>query len=628
MGGIRHFFAAAWVLLAAGAAAGAGEAAREAILPPPPAWSGASRALVATPDDPWITPAERDAWKRTPSYAETMAWLARLDAAAPQISRVTLGKTPEGRDIVLVVASREGAATPQELRANGRPTLFAQAGIHAGEIDGKDAALMLLRDLTVRGTKRALLERANFLLVPILNADGHERSSEFSRINQRGPENGGWRTNSRNLNLNRDYTKLDAPETRAMVQALNAWTPDLYVDLHVTDGADYQYDVTYGWVGEWGHSPAIARWLSAHLGPNLQSDLRTAGHLPGPLVFYADDAAPEKGLVEWTPGPRFSNGYGDLRHLPTVLVENHSLKPYRQRVLGNYVFLESALASLADHSDGLRAAVAEDGARRRMEVPLDWRAVDGTTGGAAVDVASEPTLRRLAELQGKSPTIEIEAVASRVETSPVSGGAVVRWLGEPRRDILPLVRHSQPATTARRPAAYWIPPAHAEVIERLRLHGVQIEVSTVPREVDVEMYRLAAPQLAAEVFEGHVRLTAAANLEPNRLVMAAGAVRVPTDQPLGDLAMLLLEPASPDSFFQWGFFLECLQPTEYAEAYVIEPMARAMLEQDPALRAEFEAALAADPAFAADPRARLDWFYRRTPFFDQRALLYPVAREP
>ncbi len=188
-------------------------AASEPILPPLPEWNGKSKALVVAQDDPWITPAERGELKTSPTYDETMAWLQKLVAAAPERLRMlSLGKSPEGRDIWMVMATTEKAFTPEALRKGGKPIVLAQAGIHAGEIDGKDAGMMLLRDLTVRGTKRELLEGANFLFVPIFNVDGHERRSRFSRVNQRGPEVMGWRTTSRNLNLNRDYAKADALE--------------------------------------------------------------------------------------------------------------------------------------------------------------------------------------------------------------------------------------------------------------------------------------------------------------------------------------------------------------------------------------------------------------------------------
>jgi hypothetical protein len=195
----------------------------ESLLPPTLAWNGTSRNLIAASDDPWQTPAEASGFRTTPDYDTTVAWVERLVQASPLLHMVSLGESLEGRTIWMVVASADGAASPEELHASGRPILFAQAGIHSGEIDGKDAGLMLLRDLTVGGGRSQLLTGASLLFVPILNVDGHERRSAYNRINQRGPEETGWRTNAANLNLNRDFAKLDSPEIRALVRALDRW---------------------------------------------------------------------------------------------------------------------------------------------------------------------------------------------------------------------------------------------------------------------------------------------------------------------------------------------------------------------------------------------------------------------
>ncbi|MCP4663388.1 MAG: M14 family metallopeptidase, partial [bacterium] len=472
-------------------------------------------------------------------------------------------------------------------------------------IDGKDAGMMLLRDMTVRGTKRSVLEAVQWLFVPILSVDAHERSSPYSRINQRGPEEMGWRTNARNLNLNRDYTKADTPEIQAMLGLLNTWEPDLYVDVHVTDGIDYQYDVTWGANGFSGYSPSIAKWLDSVLDPALRRDLEAMGHIPGPLVFAVNRRNLEEGIVRWTASPRFSNGYGDARHLATVLVENHSLKPYDQRVLGTYVFLESLFVTVGRHVDGLRQATREDRARRRVEVPLSWEPSQ-----------SEPP-----------PFIDFLGIEQRLEPSEISGGQKVVWTGRPVAMKVPLVAFSRVATKVRRPTAYWVPAARTEIIERLALHGIEMERLSEPREIEVEMVRLEDVALGDEVYEGHMQVTATPVAQRRRETFPAGSVRVPTDQPLGDLAVLLLEPSSPDSFFQWGFFLEILQRAEYFEAYVMEPIAERMLAEDEELRSEFARRLEEDSEFAADPRARLEFFYRRTPYFDARWRLYPVGRE-
>jgi hypothetical protein len=575
----------------------------QAVLPPEIPWTGNSLSLALLPEDRWVTPAEQAGFKRTPRYDETIAYLKRLVAAARELRLVSLGKSSEGRDVWMLIASKERAFTPEALRATGKPTVFAQAGIHAGEMDGKDAGLMLLRDMTARGTKRALLDRANFLFVPILSVDGHERFSRYSRINQRGPVESGWRTNAQNLNLNRDYAKLDAPETRAVVRGLDRWKPDLYLDLHVSDGLDHQYDVTYIFNGPHAWSPAVARGLEQRWVPRTTRDLEAMGHIPGPYLELLE-TDPSKGILGGLTAPiRFSQGYGDARHLPTVIVETHSLKPYGQRVLGNYVLLESTLALLGDEWKTLRHAVREDEAGRPTEVTLDWKD------------------------SGKTATITFKGIEFRVSDSPISGGKRVEWTGKPAEITLPLHRLDAAKATARRPAAYWVPAGAADVIERLALHGIAMERLSQTREVDVEMDRFSEVTFEPEPFEGRVRVTAKATPERRRERFAPGSVRVPTDQPLGTLAMLLLEPASPDSFFQTGFFHWALQRAEYAEGYIMEPMAERMLAESPALRSEFEKALRDDPKLAASRELRLDWFYSRTPFFDERWRLYPVGRE-
>lgn len=589
----------------------AGTAVEEMILPPELPWSGKSRSLIVPPDDPWITPSEESDLTRTPRYAETVAWLRRLVEASDDLDMVSIGRSDEGRDIWMVIASREKRFTAEALRDSERPLVLAQAGIHAGEIDGKDAGLMLLRDMTVRGTKSDLLDGVNLLFVPILNVDGHERMSRFSRINQRGPVESGWRVNSRRLNLNRDYTKLDTPGVRAIVRVLGEYEPDLYIDLHVTDGIDYQYDVTFGYTGPQGHSPATAAWLDRFLAPALLRDLKAMGHIPGPLMFGRDRTDPDLGLVEWIAGPRFSNGYGDLRHLPSVLLENHALKPYDQRVLGTYVFLESLLRTLAVHGEDLRGAVVTDRARRPAEVPLTF----------AWDNGGEQ------DRPFRSLPLDFLMVEHRSVPSDISGAPRLEYTGRPVTRTLPYFVASKPDVTVARPRAYWIPPAWRDVIERLRLHGIRMETIDAAREVPVEMYRIEKPAIAPQPFEGHVLVSGTPRAERRTVRFAAGSVRVPTDQPLGDLAIHLLEPGAPDSFFSWGFFLEALQQVEYVEGYVMEPMAERMLQEDAELRKKFEQLIASDVEFAADPQKRLQWFYEKTPFYDHDRNVYPVARE-
>ena len=584
-------------------------ASPEDFLPPAPAWHGASEKLIAKPGNPWITPAEKMQLLDSPGYDETIAWLRKLADASPLIELQPFGRTAQGRTLYVVVATKEKGVTPADLHAGGKPIVLAQAGIHAGEIDGKDAGMMLLRDIAFGG-KDALLDKANFLFVPVFNADGHERSSEWNRPNQRGPVHQGWRTTAQNLNLNRDYMKADAPEMQAMIWLINLTLPSLYLDLHVTDGIDYQYDITYGyngWNGGATWSPQGARWLEQRLRPAVDAALTAGGHLPGGLINGAvNDRDLSQGIVRGNADPRFSNGYGDLRHIPSILVENHSLKPYPQRVLGTYVLLEAALKAVGDSAPALQAAILADRFARPATLPANW-------------IAADPVPADFAGI----------AYASYV--SPASGIKEVRWLGTPQTyPKLPLI-DGKAGTTLTRPKAYWVPVTKPELIARLRLHGLQLETLSAPRTVSVTMDRLTdlrlQPFTTTNIFEGRYTFSTSVTGVTRPETFPAGSVRVSTDQPLGDLAVLLLEPESNDSLCAWGFCNEILQRTEYIEGYVVAPFAEKMLADDPKLKAEFEARVASDPKFAADATARLQWFYERSKFYDERYLLYPVGIE-
>ncbi|WP_296165035.1 M14 family metallopeptidase [uncultured Brevundimonas sp.] len=573
-------------------------------LPPAPEWNGSSRSLLRDASDPWVTAFEADADHNfSPNYVDTRAWFDRLDAASDLIRIEQFGVSPEGRPIYAVIASKDGDTLDPS-----KPVLLAQAGIHPGEIDGKDAGMMLLRDMAFYG-RDDLLDRVNLILIPILSVDGHERASAYSRPNQRGPRIQGWRNTATNQNLNRDYLKLDQPEMRAVRGLILKYKPDLYVDIHVTDGLDYQYDVTYGYNGENGsysRSPAIASWLDQAFKPAMNAALEAQGHLPGELVFGQDDANPRAGLNDGGLGERFSNGWGSAARVPTILIENHSLKPHEQRVLGTYVFLDQAMRTLAERGGDLRAAIAADSALRPAEIPANF-------------------------VQDETPssTRPFKGILYDTYDSPASGRREIRWSGQADPELWQMPFYgSHPSLSLRRPTAYWVPSYRTDIIERLAIHGIRMETVTEPRAVDVEMLRLVEPRLATRANEGHVAVAiSGVTVERKTWTFPTGSVRVPTDQPLGDVVVLLLEPQSSESFFAWGFFPEVLSRVEYIEGYAIAPLAERMLAADPALKAEFEAKLATEPAFAADGDARLQWFYERTPFYDDRYRLYPVGRE-
>ncbi len=458
--------------------------ADDAILPPPSPWSGKSRSLMVDETSPWITPSERSNLSKTPAYKDTMTWLRKLTDASPELKMVSIGQSLQGRDIMMVIASSDKRFSPKS-RAN-KPLLLVHAGIHSGEIDGKDAGMMLLRDMTVLNKRRELLEKVDLLFIPILSVDGHERTSPYNRINQRGPASMGWRTNARNQNLNRDYTKLETLEVQALLKVIREWQPHLYIDVHVTDGIDAQYDITFGYNSANCHSPAISHWLDSKLRPAAEAGLKAMDHVPGPLFFAVDNSDLARGIVDFQPTQRYSNGYGASRHLPTILVENHSLKPYDQRVLGTYVFLDNVMQTLAKDFDSLAEAIETDKKRRPDEVALSW--------GARKE---------------KPETFPFLGVAYETVESEIAGGPVVRWTGKPQTMDIPFIRLDRPNLTVSRPKGYYVPATWPEIIQKLEWHGVEMTRLDAPVEVDVEMYRILNAKPDKMPFEGMSNLQAA-----------------------------------------------------------------------------------------------------------------------
>ena len=552
-------------------------------LPPELRWNPADAAALDVPDD-WATVAEASGFSESPSYADTLSFLHRLQEHSPLLSVHSFGQTAEGRELVYVRASKGGG---------DRPVVMIQGGIHAGEIDGKDAGLMLLRDIAVRG-RSDLLDAVDLVFIPVLNPDAHENASPVGRPSQRGPHVKGARTNALGLDLNRDYARLESPEVLAVVKLLHAFDPALYVDVHVSDGTDYQYDVTYAFAG-WGtyaRSRQTASWLMGGYSRDLQQALQAAGHVPGVYPSWVDENIPSQGLRISIESPRYSTGYGDFIGVPTVLVENHRFKPYRQRVLGTYVLMVQSLRSVArdagriadaKRADRLHRAASIAVAWERDPVPLETRAFKGYHYATYDSAASGA---RELKWTGKTETVP----------RPVYGTRATQW--------------------ASIPVAWWIKPGNDRIVQLLQAHGVQIERIPADRRLALERVQMA---------DGRERR--AFDRSVHEVVMPTGSVRVPGDQALQLLAAALLEPASQDSVLAMGWFDRALPAESRLPRHLLAPMADAMMAGDPALRREFQQALASDAAFASDADARLRWWEKRSPYMERALWTYPILME-
>jgi hypothetical protein len=559
-----------------------------------------------------MTPAERSDFRTTPSYADTLAYLERLQKEAPgRIHLGTYGISPQGRPMAVVIANSNGVFTPDDARAAKLPIVLVQAGIHPGEIEGKDAGLMLLRDFAITGTLPHLLDHAILVFIPVFSVDGHENSSPYNRINQNGPESMGFRGQSQYLNLNRDYIKADTPEMRAWLKLWQHWRPDLLIDVHTTDGADFQYDLT--WYLEDPHKldAGVSGWQQQAMA-SVIPPYEKRGHLASIYLEFKNGADPHQGLVNFGSGPRFSTGYAALQNRPGLLVETHMLKPYVLRVRAAY----DLVSLMLDYAGRNAASLLETNAR--ADAAAIARASD-SSARVALTFKPDPA----------STSFSLKGYAFTQAPSEISGGTWIQYdQTKPATYVIPNWNGLLPDATITPPAAYAVPAQWREVIARLDAHGIVYRRLGCATTVAAMGYQLDSPKWGNQPFEGHLMLRdVQMRLLPRQEILPAGSVIVPMDQPSANVAIELLEPDAPDSLLRWGMLDSIFETKEYGEPRVLEKLAREMLAKDSGLKAEFEGRLKNDAAFAASSQARLAFFFQRSPWFAaQKVGAYPVLR--
>jgi Zinc carboxypeptidase len=567
---------------------------------------------------PLQTEAERSGFKLTGRYEEVERLCGEFERHYPgQVRCLKFGETPEGRPMMALSASQDGVLTAEAARTRNRPVVFFEGGIHAGEIDGKDAGFWALRDwLEARDSP---LSKVTVLFVPVFNVDGHERFGAYNRPNQVGPEQMGWRTTAQNLNLNRDWMKAEAPEMQAMLTLLREWDPIVLADLHVTDGGQFQHVISINVLpGEISKDAALApAWATSitEASRNLEHDLARGlaedGHLP--LTFYPSfikDDAPESGFRKSISTPRYSHAYWSLHNRIGILVETHSWKNYATRVRATHDLLVRLVALAAKDGAIWLSAAAEADTGAAREAPGMNIALTYTNGDRARQ-------------------IDFLGYAYRKEHSDISEQMrIVYDTTKKETWKVPFFDEVKPGLQTRFPAGgYIVPPAHAGWMSRkLAQHGVKFHV--VDKEqaaVAVEAYRAVDVKLEPASFEGRQMLKVEGSWKREEHVIARGSLFIPTAQPRALLIAHLFEPNAPDSVLAWGFFNSAFEAKEYMENYVLEDIAREFLK-DPAIKANFEEKLRTEVAFAQSPKARLEFFYRLHQSWDAQLNLYPVFR--
>ena len=545
-----------------------------------------------------ITLVEQTDFVQTPKAEQTMAYFQKLADYSPMVNLSTFGQSAQGRDLVAVVLDKDGLQDPEKIRKKGRAIILVESCIHSGEPDGKDATMIFIRDMIVENKDIELLDNVSFLFIPILNIDGHEDFRATNRINQNGPAELGTRNTAQQLNLNRDFLKADAPEMRAWLKLYNEWMPELFIDVHVTNGADFQYVTTYaienhGTMMEEG----LRQWTTDVFEKQLNEQMTEVGF---PMFLYAsfrNSNAPEQGIFINIYDPRYSEAYAAARNRIGLLLENHIYKPYKQRVMCTIEAIRASARIIGQNKAELfevveRADKAVSSPEyRRKPMDLTYKAVN-------------------------RDSVWIDYLAWERETvkSDLSGADWTRHnYDKPITVKAPLITSYDATSSVQLPEAYIFMPQWTDVIELFDLHDIKYTRLTEPKKIEVETYRYNGATFSTRQSEGRIPVIKTDyTTQTETLEYPAGSILIDMNQPSGRIAAWLLEPSAPGSLVYWGFFNQVLQPTNefWIRLGYMEEKGRELLAKDSALKAEFDERMK-DPAFAGDSNAILNFFYER-----------------
>lgn len=542
---------------------------------------------------------------KTVTYEETVSFLAKLSGRHKRLSLHTAGKTDIGKPLHVAILSDRPYKNGNEARDAGKIILWINNGIHPGEPEGIDATLALIRNYLGGSTPEQLLEKLVIVIVPVYNVDGMLNRNSHSRVNQDGPEAYGFRGNARNLDLNRDFIKCDSRNARSFTQLYHQWLPDVFLDNHTSNGADYQHTMTLLATQHQRLGGPKGAYLKQSLLPALYKAMEDSGLPMCPYVM--SDGTPDKGILGFNDSPRYSSGYAALFGAISLLTETHMLKPFLQRLESNYVFMDLLVRQLITDAETIAALRYRHEAydRSMSEYPLQWR----------------PD-------KDRADTILFRGYAAAYRPSEVSGQPRLYYdRDKPWVATIPYYDYYTPSLYADRPLYFLIPQAWEEVIQRLEWNGVRMARLIRDTVLSSDYMRIASYQTMRRPYEGHYpHYDVSVTPEHTERQWRQGDVAVPLDQPAFRYLMETLDPRGEDSFFAWNFFDAMLSRKEGYSDYVFEDLASEFLQARPDIQEALQAKKDADPDFAANPGAQLFFIYERSPWSEPGYLLYPVAR--
>lgn len=540
----------------------------------------------------------------TSTYEETIAYYQLMADRFPELALFEAGDTDAGLPLHVAVLSKDEDFSPASLRAKGKRILFVNNGIHAGEPCGVDASLLLLRDYLLNPGLQSYLEHVVLVVVPFYNIGGALNRGSYSRANQEGPAAHGFRGNARNLDLNRDFIKCDSRNARSFNRLFNRWRPDVFIDNHTSNGADYTYTMTLIASQLDKLDPHLAAYME-NLLPRLYKDMELRGRPMTPYVYAR--GTPDEGIAGFLDLPRYSSGYAALHNTLSFIAETHMLKPYKDRVMACYNLMEALILAVHEEHEQIGAVrrAAVEHTITKDSFALSWRL--------------DPN---------RKDSLKFRGYTARYKLSEVSGLERLYYdRSEPYEKNIPYFRYYETTAKVKKPLAYLIPQAYQGVIERLRWNGVEVRQLTEDIEPELEFYYIRDYETTGYAYEGHYLHS---NVQVEKKMMQRpfrrGDYVVFTNQPANRYIMETLEPQGADSFFAWNFFDGILMQKEYFSSYVFEDLAAEILKENPELRKRLEARKQADEAFAKSARAQLDFVYKNSPYYEKTHNLYPVGR--
>ena len=538
----------------------------------------------------------------TATYAEVMAYYKGLARQQPQIRLFNYGSTDIGYPLTLVVLSKDKVFDPALIKKQNKRVLLINNGIHPGEPEGIDASMMLVRDLV---KNNQLPKDVVLCFIALYNIDGSINRG-ISRANQNGPRAYGFRGNYRNLDLNRDFIKADSKNALAFTQILNTWQPEVMLDNHTSDGADYQYIMTLIETQKDKQNPILANYTTQTLTRDLYKEMKKSGF---EMIPYGagEQGLPDSGIVSFMETPRFSTGFAAQHNIISYMTETHMLKPFDKRVWATYNFMQHLINICQRDASTLG----------EMKKKVD------------AEVSKQQTYALNWELdEGKVDTIMFKGYAAEYKNSDVSGLKRLYYdLNKPYTKTIKFYNTYKASATANKPFAYIIPQAWGKVIDLFKLNRVAMSRLAHDTTLDLQMYYIVDYKTGTRPYEGHyLHTNVKLNPVDSKVRFYQGDYVVFVNQPINRYIVETLEPQGVDSFFAWNFFDSMLGQKEYFSDYVFEDIASQILKDNPSLRKKLDDEKAKDAKLASSAEAQLNFVYRNSAYFEKTFMRYPIGR--